>query len=151
MKKYIGVKVVEAEPMLAEAAYKSGYRLTAEPETEGFEITYPDGYKSWCPRHVFERDYYQCDSLTFGLAVEALKLGKKVCRAGWNGKGMWLQYQTGRTLGIPLDGQEAGSMLPFIAMKVAGDSVKWGEGCIDLVPWLASQTDILATDWVVLD
>jgi acyl CoA:acetate/3-ketoacid CoA transferase alpha subunit len=70
----------------------------------------------------------------FGEAIAALKQGRKVCREGWNGRGMWLALQR----------PDAGSKmsLPYIYMKtVTGD----------LVPWLASQTDVLSEDWIVLD
>ncbi len=69
----------------------------------------------------------------FGGALSALRSGRKVARKGWNGKGMWLALQ------VP----DAGSKmtLPYIYMStVTGD----------LVPWMASQTDILAEDWEVL-
>ena len=68
--------------------------------------------------------------LDFGLALVALKRGGKVARAGWNGKGMWLALQT------PDEGSKMS--LPYIYMKTVDDK---------LVPWLASQTDLLAEDW----
>lgn len=75
----------------------------------------------------------------FGEALLQLQSGGRVARSGWNGKGMYLAYVsewTGVTNAVPeLDGKH----LPFIAMKTA-------QG--DLVPWLASQTDVLAEDWV---
>jgi hypothetical protein len=67
---------------------------------------------------------------TIGWAVKELQNGEKVRRAGWNGKGMWLALQT------PLDGDNM--TLPYVFMSTA-------QG--DLVPWLCSQTDLLATDW----
>ena len=68
--------------------------------------------------------------MNFGGAIVALKGGNIVARSGWNGKGMWLKLQ------VPdLRGKMT---LPYIYMKTAQD---------DLVPWLASQTDILADDW----
>ena len=81
--------------------------------------------------------------MDFGKALTALKNGKRVARAGWNGKGMWL-----RLIG-PADNRhellDRGdgvcvemSCDAFIQMKTAGNT---------LVPWLASQTDILADDW----
>lgn len=87
-------------------------------------------------------------SLTFSEALERLKSGKKVQRSGWNGKGMFLFLQKGYPEGVPANkntaealGVEEGSIvkvLPYIAMKTVDGS---------LVPWLASQTDILANDW----
>ena len=71
------------------------------------------------------------NSSTFGFALEALKAGRRVSRSGWNGKGLWLELQT----------PDANSKmtLPYIYMFTADKH---------LVPWLASQTDILSEDWV---
>jgi hypothetical protein len=85
------------------------------------------------------------NDLTFGAAVEALKLGKRVARKGWNGKDMFLFLVPGSTflvnrsplLGIYPQGTEI-TYLPHIDMKTADGSI---------VPWLASQTDLLANDW----
>lgn len=68
--------------------------------------------------------------MDFGEAIKALKAGRKVCRSGWNGKDMWLMLQ------IP--DVHSKMSLPYIYMSTV-------QG--DLVPWLASQTDILAEDW----
>jgi len=69
--------------------------------------------------------------MDFGDAIRELKAGKRVTRPGWNGKGMWLELQ------VP-DAHSKMS-LPYIYMKTADDK---------LVPWLASQTDVLAEDWM---
>ena len=66
MSKFIGVKMVEAVPMTAIEADKKGYKVGKEvnnevehfPNPEGYEVIYPDGYKSWCPKNVFESSYY---------------------------------------------------------------------------------------------
>ena len=68
--------------------------------------------------------------LDFGVALMYLKDGKKVARAGWNGKGMWLNLQ------VPDENSKMS--LPYIYMKTADNK---------LVPWLASQTDVLGEDW----
>ena len=52
--KYIGVKFVDAEPMTALVAKEKGYRVENN-DGEGYEVTYEDGYKSWCLKHVFEK------------------------------------------------------------------------------------------------
>ena len=77
----------------------------------------------------------------FGDAIRVLKVGGRVARAGWNGKGMWLKL-------VPTDladkisfEHEALGALPWIGMKTADEK---------FVPWLASQTDILATDWGIV-
>lgn len=69
---------------------------------------------------------------TIGWAVDQLRKGNRVCRQGWNGKNMYLQLQ------VP--DQHSKMTLPYVYMRTA-------QG--DLVPWLCSQTDLLATDWVV--
>lgn len=145
MKQYIGTKIIHAEP-----EQKNG--------VDGYAVIYPDGYRSWSPKVVFEEAYQLCDQMTFGLALDALKKGFKIAREGWNGKGMWL------SLSGPLEGrqipsasfwsannakyaseQEGGTanVLPCITMKTADGSILMG--------WLASQTDLFASDWVIVD
>lgn len=136
MQKYIGTKVIEAEPQ-----EKDG--------VAGYRVAYPDGYVSWSPATVFEAAYRQFDTLDFGGAVNALKQGHKVTRAGWNGKGMCLYFvpegaypaRTGAARSIYGDD----ALVPYrayIAMKTA-------QG--DVVPWVASQSDVLMDDWIVID
>ena len=92
--------------------------------------------------------------MDFGEAIKALKAGHRVARAGWNGKGMWLAYSPGneslsaekfwagpnRKYAIEQGGQAA--VLPCITMKTATGEILMG--------WLASQTDMLAEDWGVV-
>lgn len=88
--------------------------------------------------------------MDFGEAIRALKAGEKVARQGWNGKGMWLGYVAGDQWGLgskaPYESTaEGANLLPRIGLRTAG------QGCF--VPWLASQSDVLAEDWhlVTLD
>lgn len=74
------------------------------------------------------------DQLDFSDALLCLKEGARMAREGWNGKGMWLELQ------VP--DEHSKMTLPYVYMKTA-------QG--DLVPWLCSQTDMLADDWVVVD
>lgn len=86
--------------------------------------------------------------MNFGQALEALKAGSMVFRKGWNGKEMFLFLVPGSTfkvnraplLGIYPEGTEI-NYCPHIDMKTANGKV---------VPWLASQTDVLAEDWTVI-
>lgn len=71
--------------------------------------------------------------MDFGDAIRALKQGQRVTRAGWNGKGMWLELQ------VP--DAHSKMTLPYIFMSTVTK---------DRVPWLASQTDMLAEDWQVI-
>ncbi len=68
--------------------------------------------------------------MNFGQAIEALKNGDRVSRSGWNGKGMWLELQ------VP--DEHSKMKLPYIYMSTVTGA---------LVPWLASQTDMLKEDW----
>lgn len=90
---------------------------------------------------------------TFGAAIEALKLGKKVYRSGWNGKGMYLwllpasivnkEWIKDPQLLEVFGDREALSMLASIRMKTATGEVLTG--------WLASQSDMLSEDWTILE
>lgn len=67
----------------------------------------------------------------FGIALDALRGGRKVARNGWNGKGQWIALQE--------PNENSKMSLPYLYIRTVGG---------DLVPWLASQTDLLARDWV---
>lgn len=88
----------------------------------------------------------------FGMALEALKRGKAVARNGWNGKGMFLTLQNGSEVeGNNMRNEPAkkyygdckAKICPHIDMKAADGSY--------VVGWLASQTDMLAEDWDIID
>ena len=85
--------------------------------------------------------------LSFGQAIKSMKCGQRVARKGWNGKNMFLYHVPANS--YPPRTQAAydafgGEDVPYgayIAMKTAQDNV---------VPWLASQTDMLTDDWVLI-
>lgn len=91
----------------------------------------------------------------FGNAIRAMKEGARVCRAGWNGKGMWLalspgnprleagKFWAGPNRAYAQENGGSAPVLPCITMKTATGEILMG--------WLASQTDMLAEDWHVLD
>lgn len=78
--------------------------------------------------------------MDFGSALYALKAGQRVMRAGWNGKGMWLSLQ------VP--DEHSKMTLPYIYIEYPGGHPAYPHG--SRVPWLASQTDMLAEDWEVV-
>jgi len=112
-----------------------------------------------CKHDVFDATYAPADAvdasaMSFGDALAALKAGERVCRFGWNGKGMWLALTAG-TPDLPAEKfwnphnrafaeQNGGTatVLPSITMKTATGEILMG--------WLASQTDMLADDWMVV-
>jgi len=73
-------------------------------------------------------------NMEIGQAIRALRDGKRIARAGWNGKNMYLELQ------VP--DEHSKMTLPYVYMRTA-------QG--DLVPWLCSQTDLLANDWEIVD
>lgn len=80
------------------------------------------------------------EKLTFGEVLDHMKQDdwNMVCRTGWNGKGMWIHITTPPSSPFSSDGDDGFEHLPYIEMKTADNK---------FVPWLASQTDILAEDW----
>lgn len=64
MSKFIGVKMIEAVPMTAREVNDKGYRIGNHSfEEDGYEVTYPDGYKSWSPAKEFDKAYYKLEDL----------------------------------------------------------------------------------------
>lgn len=82
----------------------------------------------------------QNDGGNFGIALEAIKQGYKVARSGWNGAGLWLELQT--------PDAHSKMTLPYIYINYPQDA-KTTPGA--RVPWLASQTDLLAEDWHLVE
>lgn len=86
--------------------------------------------------------------MDFSSALISVRLGKRIARAGWNGKGMYVVFQAGYPQGIPINANTAEAtglaegtvcrFRPYLMMWTADET---------FVPWVASQTDILAMDW----
>lgn len=152
MDKYIGTKIIEAKSMNRGDYNKyCGWDIpeNENPDDEGYLVKHSDGYESWSPEKQFNDAYHRCDNMTFGLAIEAMKKGLKVARKGWNGKGMFLYYvPENKYLAVTKAGKEIAdndlkvNYGAYIAMYTAQKNV---------VPWLASQTDMLSEDWEVIE
>ena len=143
MKRYIGTKIIHAEP-------------EQRNEEPGYKVRYPDGYESWSPALAFNEAYRACDSMNFGLAIEALKKGYKVARRGWNGKGMWLVLVPGQAEVTLRDGTPYKSALPELNVcEILPHIDMWtvnAHGRRAMLPgWLASQTDMLSDDWEIIE
>ena len=147
MKRYIGTKIIKARPM-TRGDYNDyrGWQIPADedPLDEGYLMEYENGHVQWLPKEMFETDYKECNAMTFGFAIEAMKKGKKVARKGWNGKGMYLfkSPKVGCQMHKQYTGKDINDLQEFIVMKAADET---------LVPWLASQTDVLAEDWMIIE
>lgn len=84
--------------------------------------------------------------MDFSDALRLVKEGKKVCRSGWNGKGMFIFLVPGSTFKV--------NRPPLMGIYAEGTEINY-HGHVDMrtadgqiVPWLCSQTDMLATDWM---
>jgi hypothetical protein len=142
---FFGTKLVAGQPMTRQqwCDYR-GWKLPANEDgaDQGYLVEYKDGgkpndprhkgYISWSPKEVFEGSYREISGLTFGHAIEALKMGKKVQRAGWNGKGQHVSY---------VSGDQPRGFLPYMQLFNAQGTY---------VPWLPSQSDCLADDWRIV-
>lgn len=113
----------------------------------GYLVEYSDGYLSWSPPEAFEGGYRRAASpevesgYDIGWALAKLDDGYKVRRAGWNGKGMWLSLQ------VP--DEHSKMTLPYVYIEYPAGSPAYPNG--SRVPWLASQTDLLSSDWELAD
>jgi len=171
IKEFYGTKRLGAKPMTRQEYndYR-GWKLPDDEngDDEGYLVVYQDsnkntpdydGYVSWSPKDQFEKAYQTLDALSFGHAIEAAKAGQKIARSGWNGKNMFVVYMP--PLNLPPYNTED------TARKVNDRTAKWiGEdkplNCQpyfamynaqeEWIPgWLASQSDMLANDWCVVD
>ena len=150
MQKYIGTKIIEAVPAIRKGGkvYEEGWPIpkSMDPTEDGYKVRYPDGYESWSPKDVFEEAYRPTDCMSFGLAIEAMKKGKKVARRGWNGKNQHIElatrisYMTAEGVFVNVEHEAIGNK----AIAFCGTSgVQMG--------WLASQADMLADDWEIVE
>lgn len=142
---YYGTKLVEAWP-----DYRDG--------GEGYGVKYKDGYISWSPKEAFEEAYQPLDALSFGHAIEAARAGNKIRRAGWNGKGMFVVYMPPFDL-PPFSTQGTDRKVNDRTAKWIGEDTPFHSGGYFAMwtaqgvwqpGWLASQADMLAEDWQVV-
>lgn len=161
MKRYIGTKLIEAEPARRYTC-PTGFVVVEESRetvsvvedammkeatscAEGYQVCYPDSYVSWSPKDVFEEAYRPIDGMSFGLAIDAMRKGFKVRRRGWNGKNQHIELASAISYRTP-DGTIVNTEHDAIgnqAVAFCGTSgVQMG--------WLASQADMLAEDWEIV-
>jgi len=146
---YIGTKAILAREM-SRGDY-CDYRGWPIPgigigDDEGMLVEYSDGgesndprhkgYISWSPIDVFKAAYKASGEMTFGHAVEALKMGNRVARAGWNGKGLFVYLVPGSEYpeGHPI------SYRPHLDISMDGG----------VSTWAPSIGDVLAEDWTII-
>ena len=148
MKQYIGSKIVEAWPCLRIPVVGGRFEYCKLDEVVPSYVIGPpeDGYLSWSPKAVFEKAYRETTGLSFGLAIEAAKMGKKIARAGWNGKNQYVElaycisYKNNAAEVVNVNHCNIGNKA-FAFVGTSG--VQMG--------WLASQADMLADDWQIVE
>ena len=90
----------------------------------GYWIKYENGYESWSPKEVFEKAYQPLTAMSFGHAIKAIEAGETVTRKDWTGTTKLILLGPGSTIQQTVDGV--------------------------ITKWQASETDILANDWLVI-
>ena len=155
MQKYIRSHMVEAKPM-TRGDYNTyrGWTVPADenPADDGYLVQYPDGYVSWCPKAQFENAAIPAENgLPYGYAMLLCRyFGKKIQRANWNGQGQFVRFEH-------VTAYEDGGCASQHERSIGSDCYvfhfvnrKTGETGIQ-VGWLASQADMAASDWVIVD
>lgn len=159
-----GIKSILPTPMtLGDYNKYQGWTIPEDqnPNDEGYLVEYQDGgkanhpnhegYISWSPKEVFDNAYKASGEMSFGMAIEAAKRGNKIARSGWNGKNMWLILVPGSPSVKPVAGTpyskaglvEETNICSHIDMYTAAGEMQPG--------WLASQSDMLADDWCIVE
>lgn len=150
MKQYIGTKIIQATPMnRGDYNEYRGWQIpeNENPADEGYLVKYSDDYVSWSPKEQFDNAYRCFDGgMEFSKAIELLKMGFRVKRKGWNGKNQYIELASNISYVTP-DNKIVNALHNDIGNKaiafVGTSGVQLG--------WLASQTDMLAEDWVIVD
>lgn len=153
---YIGTKVVKGTPMTRGDYNKlRGWTMPAgeNPADAGYLVEYMDGgaanhpdyehYISWSPADVFEKAYLPVgDGMTFGQALDLLKSGSRLRRAGWNGAGQFVFMMEQNGQAYVFKGEhDPLELAPVLALKNAQNVVQPG--------WVPSQGDLFAADWQI--
>ena len=146
---YIGTKLVEAKPMnRGEYNLYRGWQLPEDenPDDAGYLVISADGYETWTPKAKFEADYRSTEGMPFGSAIELMKSGFRVARNGWNGKNQYIELATNisyvNTANEVVNSEHTAIGNKAIAF-VGTSGVQMG--------WLASQADMLAEDWNIVE
>ena len=157
--KQVRINVVDTEPMTRGDYNKMrGWQIpeNENPADEGYVITYrkgqPNEYISWCPKKEADEVSISCENgLPFGVAImECRYRGAKIQRKNWNGIGQFVRYES--VLGFD-DGDNHEGKGPNITSSCFVFHFvnrKTGETGIQ-VGWLASQADMAANDWVIVE
>lgn len=160
MKQFYGTKRIAAKPInRREYNEFRGWDLPSDEngDDEGYLVEYLDGgkpnvdgfdgYVSWSPKEQFDKAYQSISSMSFGHAVQALKEGHKVARAGWNGANQYVYHVPANRYPVQTDAAKAefGEYVPYRAYL----ALKTAQG--DVATWVPSISDVLADDWQIVE
>lgn len=151
---FVGTKFVNGFPMNKETYCKlRGWDVPADedPLEEGYLVEYTDsnsnhpqfrGYISWAPMPAFEASYRDVNKgCSFGHAVELIKIGHRLARKGWNGKGMYITLVSGEYWSLDKHENSICEKRDWLGIKTIDNQ---------FMPWVPSQSDVLAEDWIIL-
>ena len=127
MQKYIGTKIIEAEPCKAwkdTKLHKAG--------EDGYKVRYPDGYESWSPKDVFEEAYREVSGVSFGLALEAMKKGKGARLPKWS-EDVIIRAQ--------FPDEHSKMTAPYLYV----------ESRFGRVPWKETMIELFSDDWEIVE
>lgn len=157
--KYIRMHQVDAEPMKRGDYNKfRGWEIPANEnaEEDGYKVSYPDGYVSWCPKEQFDAAAIACTAygdadapkhtVPFGYAIlQCVHRGKRIRRLGWNGDGQYVEFRN-----VEVGYSERSAFEQSTCLVFHFKNRHTGETGIQ-VGWLASQADLKSEDWIVDD
>lgn len=161
MKQYIGTKNIQAAPAIR-YLMKDGSNAVVEKDDhlaisaidwdqvvgweDAYIVVYSNGDSTWCPKGVFDEVYRPTDGMSFGLAIEASKKGKRIARKGWNGKKQYVELAT------RISYLNSNSEVVNVEHDAIGNAAFAFVGTAGVqLGWLASQADMLAEDWYIVE
>lgn len=137
MQTYIGTNIVDAVPVRGEVG---------TVKVDGYKVIHPNGREDFFSKAIFEEEYHPSIGMNFGLAIEAVKKGKKCRRAGWNGKNQHIELAT------RISYMTAGGVYMNVEHEAIGNKAIAFVGTSGVqMGWLASQADMLAEDWEIVE
>ena len=159
MKQYFKTEIVQAEPA-RRYWMEDGLKIVVADSEEvpedvknavacesGYRVLGEDGCMSWVHKEIFEMTHHETAGMSFGAAIEAAKKGMRIARAGWNGKNQYVELGCDFTYTAPGD-------IPVRSVQhldIGSQALVFVGTRGRQVGWLASQSDMLADDWMIVE
>lgn len=150
MSKYIACKIVHAEPMTVASELQYPAMEGQPVGTEGYEVTYENGYKSWCPKAEFEANNRLVTEMGFCEALEAMLAGKSVARRIWSTYYMHVYLGAEGADQPPSEAFEDGIIPPQVQEEVDKNFfILHTEEREELVNYGPTHTEMQGGDWYI--